>query len=180
MVFWSYLLAAICFVTGGMMVGAPALSMRLYGAFPRSKPAGYLLSTVAWVWAGYALWSMGIDFLEPFKQYIPFAVLACIPLTWFWMENLLPPRALGGILVLFPYELLHVARAHSSPWRLVLVTIAYVCIVKGMILLLYPWKFRQVVEWLTARSLLWRVGGAVKIVLGILLVVLGATVFGAA
>ena len=135
-----------------------------------------LLSAIAWSWAGYALWTMNLDFLMPFQKFIPVAVLVCIPLTWFWLDNLLPCRAIGGILTLFPYGLLHAARVHPSPWRLVLVTLAYLCIVKGMILLLYPWKMRQAIVWITQRPTLFRLAGILDTLLGLFLIGLGATV----
>jgi len=170
------LLGLICVLLGASIAFAPDRMARLYKAFPRNKAAGMVLSTVAWIWAGYAVWMMGLDFLQPFKMYIPVAALVCIPLTWFWLDNLLPCRALGGILVLFPYELLHTARVHASPWRLLVVTFAYVCIVKGMILLLYPWKLRQAIDWFTARPALFRLGGVINTLLGLLLIAVGATV----
>jgi len=77
--------------------------------------------------------------------------------------------------VLFPYELLRVARAHASPWRLLVVTFAYICIVEGMILLLYPWKLRQAIDWCTARPTLFRISGVLTALLGLLLIVVGAT-----
>jgi Na+/glutamate symporter len=173
---WSYLLGLICLLTGAAIVAAPAPLSRFYNALPRSVTAGRVLSTIAWIWAGYALWSMQLDFLEPLKKFLPVAVLACIPLTWFWLDNLLACRAAGALLTLFPYELLHTARVHASPWRLVLVTLAYLCIVKGMILLLYPWKMRQATAWLTARPALFRLAGALNALLGLFLIGLGATV----
>ncbi len=173
---WCYLLGLICVLAGASVALAPAPLARCLNALPRNAAAGYVLSTIAWVWAGYALWAMNLDFLMPFQKLIPVAVLVCIPLTWFWLDNLLPCRALGGILCLFPYELLHTARVHASPWRLVLVTLAYLCIVKGMILLLYPWKMRQLIVWLTQRPTLFRVGGALDVLLGLMLIALGAAV----
>ena len=173
---WCYLLGIVCVLLGGTAVAAPVPVSRVWNALPRDKVAGYVLSTLAWVWAGYALWVMGLDILMPFKKYIPFAVLVCIPLTWFWLDNLLPCRALGGLLTLFPYELLHVARVHQSEWRLVVVTLAYLCIVWGMVLLLYPWKLRQVIAWATARPAIFRGIGALHILLGIFLISLGALV----
>jgi len=173
---WCYLLGLICVLMGTTVAAAPAPLSRFYNALPRSAVAGYLLSTIAWLWAGYALWTMGLDVLEPFKKFLPVAVLVCIPLTWFWLGNLLTCRALGALLCLFPYELLHVARVHPSPWRLVVVTLAYLCIVKGMILLLYPWKLRQAIVWLTQRPALFRLAGALNALLGLLLIGLGATV----
>ncbi len=173
---WCYLLGLICVLLGASIALAPAPLSRFYQELPRNKAAGYILSSIAWIWAGYALWTMGLDLLMPFKKFIPLAVLACIPLTWYWMDNLLSCRAVGGILVLFPYELLHVARVHPSPWRLVLVTLAYLCIVKGMILILYPWKMRQAIVWFTQRPALFRLGGALDALLGLFLIALGATV----
>jgi hypothetical protein len=173
---WCYLLGLVCVVLGGGAALAPAAVSRFYTALPRSRTAGYVLSAVAWAWAGYALWSMGLDFLEPFKRYIPLAVLVCIPLTWFWMENLLPCRAVGGLLTLFPYDLLHAARVHPSAGRLVVVSLAYLCIVAGMVLLLYPWKMRQATAWLAARPALFRLGGAAAALVGLALAALGASV----
>ena len=173
---WSYLLGIVCLLLGVSITIAPARMAAFYKALPRNRVAGYILSAIAWIWAGVALMTMGLDLLMPFQKYIPFAVLACIPLTWFWLDNLLPCRAIGAILTLFPYELLHVARVHASPWRLALVTFAYICIVKGMILLLYPWKMRQAIDWLGQRLPLFRLAGAANALLGIVLIALGATV----
>jgi len=173
---WSYLLGIICLLWGISITAAPARLAAIYKALPRNKAAGYILSAIAWIWAGVALMTMGLDLLMPFQKYIPFAILACIPLTWIWLDNLLTYRAIGAILTLFPYELLHVARVHSSPWRLVLVTLAYLCIVKGMIFLLYPWKMRQVIDWLNRHMTVFRLAGAAHALLGILLIALGATV----
>ncbi len=173
---WSYLLGIVCLLPGVSITAAPARMAAVYKALPRNKAAGYVLSAVAWIWAGVALMTMGLDLLAPFQKYIPFAVLACIPLTWLWLDNLLACRAIGAILTLFPYELLHVARVHASPWRLALVTFAYICIVKGMILLLYPWKMRQAIDWLGRRPVVFRMAGATHTLLGLLLIALGATV----
>lgn len=175
---WCYLLGLFCVAMGAAIAAAPTPMSRLFNALPRNAVAGYVLSTAAWIWAGYALWAMNLDFLMPFKNFIPVAVLVCIPLTWFWLDNLLPCRAFGGLLTLFPYELLHVARVHASPWRLVLVTLAYLCIVKGMILILYPWKMREAIVWLTQRPAIFRLAGALDALLGLFLIGLGATVLG--
>ena len=173
---WCYLLGLICVLTGATVAVVPTPLSRFYNALPRNKIAGYVLSAIAWIWAGYALCTMNLDFLMPFQKFIPIAVLICIPLTCLWLDNLLPCRAIGGILTLFPYELLHVARVHPSPWRLVIVTLAYLCIIKGMILLLYPWKLRQLIVWITQRPAVFRLAGALDALLGLFLIGLGATV----
>ena len=173
---WSYTLGLICLLFGGFVLLRPSGVSRTLNAFPRHTLSGYALSVIAWAWVGYAVYLMDLDLINPYKYLLPFAVLACIPLTWFWMGNLLPCRALGGILTLFPYELLHTVRSHPSPWRRVLVVLAYIAIIKGMVYILYPWKLRQQIVWVTARPTLFRAVGAVDVLLGILLIALGATV----
>jgi len=173
---WSYLLGAICLLSGGFVLAKSSVASRLVNALPRHAVSGYVLSTIAWVWAGYAVYTLDIDFLNPYKHIVLFAFMVCIPLTWFWLDNLLPCRALGGILTLVPYELLHVARVHPSPWRRVLVTLAYIAIIKGMIFLLYPWKMRQWIVWGTATPVRFRALGVLYLALGALLIALGAAV----
>ncbi|MFO7937397.1 MAG: hypothetical protein R6V06_07310 [Kiritimatiellia bacterium] len=143
--------------------------------FCRNRTAGIILCIIAWVWAGYALWTLPIGFLMPYKKYIPYLILVCAPLTCISMENLLPCRALGGILVLYPYHLLLTVRSHPSPWRILLVSIAYISIIKGMTLLLYPWKMRQCIVWLKEKSLLIRFSGLINLTLGVMLIWLGLT-----
>ena len=173
---WCYLLGLIFFLTGAAIVLIPEPVSRFYNALPRSEIAGRILCAIAWVWAGYALWAMQLDFLMPYKKFLPLAVIACIAFSWNWLDNLLTCRAFGAILTLFPYELLHVARVHASPWRLVVIAFAYVCIVEGMILLLYPWKMRQVIVWFTHNPDRFRIAGVLNAVLGLILIGLGANV----
>jgi hypothetical protein len=176
-------LSVWCTVIGGCL-GAwglfflvlPEKMSRILNALPRQVIVGYVLTAIAWSWAGYALWMMDLDLINPYKCYLPIAVAACIPLTCWWMENLLACRALGAILTLFPYELLHVARVHQSPWRLVLVTFAYICIVKGMVLILYPWQMRRAIVYVTARPWLFRTVAVAHLGLGLLIIALGASV----
>jgi len=160
---------------GGAAVLMPSAASRALNAFPRHAVSGYVLSAAAWAWAGCAVYALDIDFINPHKIYLWGAVPMCMVLTWLWMGNLLSCRALGGILTLFPYALLYTARSHESPWRLVLVVFAYIAIVKGMVYLLYPWKLRQQIVWMTARPAWFRAFGIAQALFGLLLLALGAT-----
>jgi hypothetical protein len=175
---WCYLLGTLLCGLGLSIVVLPEKMSRLLNALPRHQPASYILAAIAWVWVGYALWSMDLDIINPYKMYLFIAVPACIGLSCWWMDNLLSCRALGALLTLFPYELLHVARVHPSPWRLVLVTFAYLCIVKGMVLILYPWYMRQGIVFVTGRPWLFKTMAGLDIAFGALLIGLGATVLG--
>lgn len=171
-----YLLGLPGLLLGVWMLAVPSRARDGLRAFPRHALAGYILSAAAWIWAGWALWTMDLDLINPYKTYLPVLVLICIPLTWFWMDNLLACRATGALLTLFPYELLHLARVHASPWRLVVVSFIYLCIVMGMTLLLYPWKMRQCLEWLAQSTLKIRLAGGFGVLLGLLFIALGLTV----
>ncbi len=173
---WCYTLSIFLLLSGACALITPGGINTLLEKFCRSRITGIILCLTAWAWAGYALWTLPIDFLMPYRKYIPYLVLVCAPMTCISMENLLACRALGGILVLYPYHLLLTARSHPSAWRLLVVTIAYISIIKGMTLLLYPWKMRQCVVWMKQRPQLTRAGGAVNLALGIILAWLGAAV----
>ncbi len=173
---WCYTLSLFLLISGAFALAVPEKMNAVMEKFCRNRIIGIVLCLIAWAWAGYALWILPIDFLEPYRKYIPYLILVCAPLTCVSMKNLLPCRALGGILVLYPYQLLMVARSHPSSWRLLVVSIAYISIIKGMTLLLYPWKMRQCVVWMRDKPLLTRLGGAINLVLGGLLVWLGMTV----
>lgn len=172
---WCILLGTMCCALGGFIVAAPRPATAVLKAFPRHTISGYVLSTIGWCWAAYALANMDLDIINPYKGYLPIAVLICIPLTWYWMDNLLSCRALGAVLMLYPYEMLHVARIHASDARLVLVWFAYIGIVAGMILMLYPWKLRQAIAWLTAQPVRVRLAGVTLAALGGVIVGVGVT-----
>ncbi len=174
--YWCYILGIFMIVTGFYALWQPCKFSKLLTNFCRNRVAGILLTMLAWAWAGYALWTLPIDFLMPYRKYIPYLVLICAPLTCFSMDNLLSCRALGGILVLYPYQLLIIARSHPSPWRVVVIGVAYISIIKGMTLLLYPWKMRQTLVWLEGRAKLTRCGGALNLVLGLIMIWLGAAI----
>ncbi|MCL1920965.1 MAG: hypothetical protein FWG50_07785 [Kiritimatiellaeota bacterium] len=172
---WCYMLGLITVLGAGAVLALPQAASRALNALPRNAVAGYVLSAVAWIWAGYAVHSMDLDIINPYKQYLFGVVPVCMVLTCLWMGNLLPCRAIGGILALFPHELLYTARSHLSAWRLVLVVLAYVAVIEGMVFILYPWKLRQMIVWFTARPALLRAAAALKLLLGLLLIALGAT-----
>lgn len=173
---WCFLLGGLILAEGVSGLVAPQTMTKLFRAFPRNVWAGWILCAIAWIWSGYAINSMGLDFLVRFRTAITVLSVVCIFLTCWWLDNLLSCRAWGGILCLFPYELLHVARVHMSPWRLVVVSLTYVLIVWGMTLILYPWKMRDFITWTTATPLRLRAVSVIKVLVGTTVAVLGATV----
>lgn len=139
----SFGFAAVCFAPQGE---------RLILRFPRSAIAGYLLTTLAWIWVGVTLYLQPVDLLAFFSPRTTLLIaLACIPLSWVLLSNLLSIRALGGLMMLWPMPVILATRGHDSVWRLIPISLGYLHLVLGMILVFYPWTGRVICEWLAER-----------------------------
>ena len=175
--YWVMLLAALAVVCGLLTLVATAATRRFLQGFCRSRWAGWVLSTLALAWAGWLLYAMPLEFMLPYRKYIPFVMLAAIPFSWFAMPDLLSARALGGILVLVPAPVLQVARVHPSDWRLVVVVLMYAMAVAGMTLIMAPYYLRDGIAWLTRTDRRLKICGAVRLCVGLLLAWLALTRF---
>ncbi len=174
---WTLLLALPLLLTGIVKLAAPATAGHLLKGFPRSRVAGYLLSSIALAWAGWLLYAMPLEFLVPYRRYIPFVMLAAIPFAWYAMPDLLASRSLGGLFVLLPAPILQVARVYPSEWRLVVVTLLYLMALVGMTLIMAPYYHRDTLEWLSRSKLRLRLCGLCKLLLAALLLWLAVAVF---
>ena len=174
---WSMLLGALLLAKGIFLLAAPPQAARMARGFARHVWAGRVLATLAWIWAGWALYVMPLELLQPIRQWIPLLVLAAIPLSWYWMADLLSCRAVGGLLVLFPCPLLLAAREETSPLRLALVIFSYLAIVIGMTLILYPYYLRRWLDWCAAKPVRMLISGVLSTALGAVFLALGLLVF---
>ncbi len=148
----------------------PALWREGFQRFPRSRWSGRILSVIAIAWAGWILKDMPLGRFEILKTgLIPLCVLMVI-LVWVYMDELLAPRAMGAILLLYPAPLLAAARLHDSPWRVLAAGLAYVLIVKGMLLLLSPYLFRRFSEFALSQNRLCRIAGGAGLAFDLFLV----------
>lgn len=157
-------------VLGGLILFKPASAAAAFAAFPRHKGVAMALTFVALVWSALMINQMTLGELGKYKNLL----YVLTPLAFFlimrYLEELLAPRALGGLLMLLPTLMTDAARWHDSSWRLVVVVVAYLMVIAGIWLMLSPYKFRV---WTTslmnvpARA---RAGGmAFMIVAGLLL-----------
>ncbi len=135
----------------GWMVFFPTTARRAFAAFPRSRIAGIVLATIDLAWSAW--WVLHMP-LGTFERYKPL-VYVVSPVVWgavvFLMDELLASRALGGLFLLLATPMLSAARWHPSPWRLVIVVLAYLMVIKGMALVLSPYLFRKASElWISS------------------------------
>lgn len=177
-------LSGLCIVAGLVisalavpLLVAPGAAKQGLSAFPRHRWAGGILAVLALAWAAWEVNDMPLGFVDAYKSWLWVVGPVVAVLVLVFMNELLAPRALGGLLMLCASPVLEVQRLHESAWTVVPAVIAYVWVVAGMILVLSPYRFRKTVEWCCATDTACRCTGLVGVVLGIFLAGLGVMVF---
>jgi hypothetical protein len=170
-------IGAVLTALGAAVAAQPAVLDRIRAGFPRSRLAGGILAAAALAWAGYIVYHAPLGRFEALKPGLILAVPVAFLLVFFFMDELLAPRALGALLLLVATPVLESARWHPSSARLVVVVVAYAVVVKGMALVLNPYLLRKALEWGLRRPALLRGGGLVHVALGLTLVILALAVY---
>ena len=147
----SLLIGLLALTAGGISLAAPARVRAGLAAFPRSIWPGRILAAIDLTWAAYELSLMHLGMFDAWKVHLFWLTPVAIALCVVYLDELLSPRALGGLLLLAAGPVLNAARWHPSDWRLIVTVIAYLWIVLGLVLLLSPWWFRRISIWLTGR-----------------------------
>jgi hypothetical protein len=145
--------------------------------FPRSPQWGIFLMVLGTVWF---LWNLNNESISDFAAYkgimlVGFGAVGL--LTCIFVQDYLAVRGLAVVLLLLAKLMLDTARWYDSEWRLVISAWAYVWILAGMWFIVSPWRLRDLIQWSTANERRVRVGSALRLALGILVLVLGLTVF---
>lgn len=170
---WCFILSGILGVLGLFFLLSPAIATKALSAFPRSRVTGMVLSTAAILWGGGILYWFPLDFLEGVRKYMPLVFIAAVPLSWWFLKDLLACRAFGGLLALLPAPVFLAARFQDTPWRLVLVVLMYIFAVAGMFIILYPYLLRDWLKWLTDKPLRLKICALILVLLSIVLAGIG-------
>jgi uncharacterized protein YjeT (DUF2065 family) len=155
----------------------PSLLREGFRRFPRSRWCGRILAAAAVAWAAWVLKDLPLGRFDALKSGLIPVTIVFGALVWIYMEELLAPRALGALLLLYPAPLLEAARLHDSPWSVVMSAAAYIMIIKGMALLLSPYLFRRFSEKALATDASCRLAGAGGLALDALLALLALAVY---
>ncbi len=137
--------------------------------FPRDIWSGRILAAFAVLWAAWLVSEMPLGRFESWKPMVWPLAFVLVGFVWYYMDELLAPRALGALLLLYPAPVLAAARLHPSRWSVVMSVLAYVCVVKGMALLLGPYWFRLSIERFLASDRNCRCWGGVGLALALML-----------
>lgn len=118
--------------------------------FPRSRRWGLALAAIAYAGAAAAIWACDLGRFDAWKPaLVPLAGLSYAA-TVLYLDELLAPRALGGLLLLGAAPWLAAIRWADAWGRNVLAATVYAGILAGCFLVAAPWTFRKAAEALTA------------------------------
>lgn len=138
-------LAILLIAVGGAML--PTGAAKVIAKVPRARGAAIVLTCLCMAWATWTLYVHPIDFLNfltPTKLILGGLILT--PLICIYLDNLLFARALGGIMMLWPMPVILLTRDYLTTWRLVPITLGYISLTLGMIIVFHPWTFRCACE----------------------------------
>ncbi len=175
---WMYLGGGLLVAAGAIAWATPNQTAARLRAFPRSRTAAWLLSGAAVAWSAWVIRSSEMGWFPVLHPWILPASVAGWVLMNFFMDELLAPRALGGLLLLAADGWLAAVRMHPSGWSRAPAVLAYVLVLAGMALVLSPHLFRRTLAPVLAPASRLRGVAAGVAVLGSLWVWMGFTVLG--
>ena len=174
-------MAAPLLAAGGGIAFWNEKTDNLVSRFENSRTAAAVLTFVAWFWAGYEMWTMGIDVFDKMLKIFPGQIWLMAALlgylTFIWMPDHLSVRALTGILMLFPAALFRTTRllvpAGGFAAVHILVATGYAAAICGMYGMFYPWRLEKAYALVSARPKWRRSVGCVLIAWGAAVMVAG-------
>ena len=167
------LLGVLGLLAGIALLRFPSALRAGLAAFPRSKWPGWILTAICVFWVAWVIRHAALGRFEALKPLIPVAaMLVFAAIVWF-LDELLAPRALGGLLLLLADPILTGVRWADSSWRFVPVLMAYAWVIAGCLLMLYPWIFRKMVDRFLISAGSIRAAGWSKLMAGAVLLAAG-------
>lgn len=142
-------------------------------AFPRSVWPGRLLTAVDMVWAAILLNEMPMGRFDSWKVSLYVLCPLAIVLISVYLDELLTPRALGGLYLLLAAPILDAARWHPSSLSVIMTVIAYIMVVLGITFVLAPYMLNRIISIWTRTEKLCRRFALGGVAAGVLLTALG-------
>jgi hypothetical protein len=178
--------------TLSIILGMIVVALNLYGLlkpkafaeaarkFPRCTPVGYVLTLLGTIWFLYYVSQESVSDFAAMKKffYVFFGGIGLA--TCLFVRDFLPVRGLAVVFLLMAKVMTDAARWADTDWRLVISTWAYVLAVAGMWFTISPWRLRDILNWSVATESRTRTLSGVRFGFGLLVLVLGLTVFKAA
>ena len=123
-------LGALGLVAGVLALRFPDALRAGLKAFPRSRAPGWILAAVGTVWVAWVVSHAALGRFDVVKPFIPILAIVGYAAIVFFLDELLAPRMLGGVLLLLANPLLNGVRWADSAWRFAVILIAYAWVVR--------------------------------------------------
>lgn len=175
---FSILFGLLCIAVYGFAIKNPEGFQQQIRDFPRSEWPGRILTAISLPWAAYYLIiTPPVAGNSMLTKLVMVLTPVAFVLVMKYLNELLSARALGGFLMLLATPMLQMARLHESSWSVVISVLAYIIAIKGMVLVLSPFRFRQSSEWLMAKPQMYRMAKIVGLDIGFGMLALGLLVY---
>ncbi len=145
--------------------------------FPRCTPLGYVLTLFGTIWFLYYVSQESVSDFATMKKFFYLFFGGIGIATCIFVRDFLPVRGLAVVFLLLAKLMTDTARPADTDWRLVISTWAYVLAVAGMWFTISPWRLRDLLNWSVATESRTRTLSGVRFAFGLLVLVLGLTVF---
>ncbi len=140
--------------------------------FPRSRPAGVILLSIAAIWFFWIVKTMDLGEFSSWRNtmliFIPVWAIATI----LWVEEFLAVRALGILLLLGAEPLIESAFLKPDVLRYFVNLLAYAWAILGLFWVGMPYLLRDQIAWVSKTDLRWKLACLGGIAYGVLLVAL--------
>ena len=124
-------------------------------AFPRSKTMGTILLGMVVAWAYWLASTMDLGEFSNYQGALKIGVPVVGVICFLFVNEFLPVRALGILLLLLAEPVLEAAFLRPEISRLLLVTLAYAWVVAGMFWVGMPYLMRDQIAWLLKSNSRW-------------------------
>ena len=174
---WSMVLGAVHLAAGLAAICRPCAVRSGLERFPRHIGIGRILAAIAIFWAASIVYRAELGRFSWLKPLLWALTPAAWGLIAGLLDELLAPRALGGLLLLLARVVLEAARLHPHAAARAVSVLAYGWVVAGMTLVAAPWQFRRCWAPLLKTPRRLRTTGALGAALGAGLIALAWTVY---
>jgi len=145
--------------------------------FPRYTPVGYVLTLLGTLWFLYYLGQESVSDFASMKKYF-YLIFGGVGIgTCLFVRDFLPVRGLAVVFLLLGKLMVDTARWEETDWRILISTWAYVLVVAGIWFTISPWRMRDILIWSVATESRTRLLSGMRLGFGLLVLVLGLTVF---
>jgi len=141
----TFVFALVVALLAYLFGGALRQNTELWRTLPRQRHAGVLLGLIVLAWAAIHVLPMLEGGMARFRILVILAVPVISFLAYQHLDFLFA-RAFGGFLLLIASDLRHGAFVVELPARPLFAMLCYLIAIGGMVIVIAPWRFRDLLE----------------------------------